>query len=132
MVALFCLGVNVIPLFKISIDTYDSHKDVPLLAEFEHITELSRWDGVAKLTLDPEVHLEGNYSGKIELGTGRYSGIFLIHFPRNWSNRSGLAFGVFNPGSSLQLYFRVHDDLHSGYFQDFSNRFNGNSILDLG
>jgi hypothetical protein len=132
VIALLCLSINLIPLVKISIDTYNSHKDFPLLSGFEHKTELSRWDGEARLTLDPQIHLQGNYSGKIELGTERYSGIFLNHFPRNWSNHNALAFSVFNPGQVIQLHYRVHDNLHSGEFQDFSNRFNGKSILNHG
>ena len=132
VIALFCLGINLIPLVQISIDTYHSYKEFPLLAGFEHKNELSRWDGAARVTLDSKVHLEGSYSGKIELGTERYSGIFLNHFRRDWSHCRGLSFSVFNPGPSLQLYFRVHDNLHSGDFQEFSNRFNGNSVLDRG
>lgn len=132
VIALLCLGINLIPLVKINIDTYNSYKDFPLLSGFEHITELSRWNGEARLTLDSQIHLKGNYSGKIEFSTERYSGIFLNHFPRNWSNRSGLVFNIFNPGPSLQLHYRVHDNLHSGDFQDFFNRFNRNSILNYG
>lgn len=132
VMAFFIFGINLLPLLNISIDTYHSYKEFPLLAGFEHKTELNRWDGVARLTLDSQVRLKGNYSGKIELGTERYSGIFLNHFPRNWSNRNGLAFSVFNPGPSLQLHYRVHDNLHSGDSQEFSNRFNGNSILNHG
>lgn len=130
--ALCCLSINLIPLLKTSVDTYHSHKDFPLLAGFEHKTELSRWDGVAGLHLDSQVQLTGNSSGKIELGTERYSGIFLNHFPRNWSKYSKLTFSIFNPGQVVQLHYRVHDNLHSGDLQDFSNRFNGNSIVAHG
>lgn len=132
VIALFCLGLNLIPLLNISIDTYHSHTDFPLLAGFEHITELSRWDGGAGLTIDSQIHLGGNSSGKIAFSTEQYSGIFLHHFPRNWSNRSGLAFSVFNPGQVIQLHYRVHDNLHSGDSQGFSNRFNGSSLLSHG
>ncbi|BHH86263.1 hypothetical protein LA52FAK_45520 [Desulforhopalus sp. 52FAK] len=131
-IALLCLGINLIPLLKISVDTYLSYREFPLLSGFEHFTELHRWDGEAGLTIDSTVHLEGNYSGKIELSTEQYSGIFLNHFPRNWKNHSGLAFNVFNPAQAVQLHYRVHDNLHSGDFQDFSNRFNGRSVLHHG
>lgn len=83
---------------------------------------------MAGLTLDSQVRLKGNYSGKIELGTERYCG----HFLRDWGNCSGLSFSVFNPGEIVQLHYRIHDNLHSGGFQDFSNRFNGNATLNHG
>ncbi|TKB07435.1 VanZ family protein [Desulforhopalus sp. IMCC35007] len=132
LIALLLLCINMIPLLKISFDTYHSYREFPLLAGFEHKTELSRWDGLARLSLDSQIHLQGNYSGKIELGTEQYSGVFLNQFPRNWSNHKALSFNVYNPGPSLQLHYRVHDNLHSGDFQDFSNRFNGSSVLDHG
>ena len=132
LIALCCLSINLIPLVKISIDTLHSYTEFPLLAGFEHKTELSRWQGEASLTLDSVVPLEGEYSGKIEFGTERFSGIFLIHFPRNWSKKSALVFSVFNPGPVIRLSYRVHDYLHSGVAQTFSNRYNGQSILAHG
>ncbi len=44
----------------------------------------------------------------------------------------GLAFSIFNPGSQIVLHYRVHDNLHIGDMQLYSNRFNGKSVLTTG
>jgi hypothetical protein len=84
------------------------------------------------LSRDTEVSRQGNYSAKITLTTDYYSGVSLRHFPGDWSGRTGLAFSVFNPGREITLHYRVHDMSHRGDMQEFSNRFNGNTVLHPG
>lgn len=132
MIAVVFLFLNIFPLINITLDEYRLHKDFPLLAGFEYSSEFGRWNGVAKISMDSQIYSEGSHSAKIELGTEQYSGVFLDQFPRDWSKRNSLVFSVYNPGATLQLNFRVHDNLHTGELQEFTNRFNGRSVLKHG
>ncbi len=130
--AMALLLANIIPLGGMALDEYRARKDFPLLAGFENKSELTRWKGDAELSQSSFVSVQGGYSGKIRLTTDQYSGISLHHFPGNWSNMKGLVFSIFNPGSQIELYYRIHDNLHRGDMQMYNNRFNGRTTLDPG
>ena len=115
-----------------ALDEYRAHREFPLLGDFENKSELSRWEGGARLSRDTEVSQQGNYSAKITMTTDHYSGVSLRHFPGDWSGWTGLAFSVFNPDREFELYYRVHDILHRGDMQEYSNRFNGKNVLHHG
>jgi hypothetical protein len=95
------------------------------LASFETITELDRWEGSAGRTLTGEVFRDGRRSLKISLTRATYSGVALVHFPRDWRGNDALEFSVFNPGPApLDLTCRVHDRTHILSGQHYSDRFN--------
>lgn len=133
LVSISIVVVNFFPLGLALTDEYRSYKDFPLLAGFESEAELSRWDGDrVDLCLVTTPRLQGRYSGKVTLTTDKYSGVSLDHFRGDWSGRNGLAFNVFNPGSQIVLYYRVHDHLHRGIHQRYEDRYNGRTILKHG
>jgi VanZ family protein len=120
MAAAACL-----PLAAALLDEYRAAAAFPNLASFETTIELDRWEGGAGRTLSGEVFRDGRRSLKISLTRAKYSGVALIHFPRDWRGHEALEFSVFNPGAaSLALTCRVHDRLHSAAGQHYSDRFN--------
>lgn len=130
--ATIILLMNLVPFALICLDEYRAHRDFPLLASFENALELKRWGSGKGISRNSIVRHEGKWSAKITLTTEKYSGVSLQHFPRNWSTQKVLTFSVFNPGPDLPLHYRVHDKLHRGSKQQYSNRFNGSTMLTRG
>ena len=126
------LLVNFVPFGEMALDEYRAYRDFPALAGFESESELSRWNGGGCLSRDTTVSRQGDYSAKIGLTTDLYSGVSLHHFPGDWSGQDGLAFSVFNPGQEIALHYRIHDIMHRGAMQEYSNRFNGKTVLHPG
>lgn len=124
--------VNCIPLTGFLVDEGRAYRNFPLLAGFESSLELTRWGGDAEIALDTSRVSEGNSSARIDLTTRQYSGVSLRHFPGDWRGWNTLAFEVYNPGSRIELHYRVHDDLHQGDMQSYANRFNGTVLLNPG
>lgn len=133
LLSISVVAVNFLPLGFALIDEFRSYKDFPLLSGFESGAELSRWDGSrVSLCLVPSPQSQGRYSGKITLTTDKYSGVSLDHFPGDWGSGSGLAFDVFNPGPQMVLHYRVHDYHHQITGQNFTDRYNGSTVLEYG
>jgi VanZ family protein len=123
--AVLMAAVACVPLAAALLDEYRAAAAFPKLASFETTTELGRWEGGAARTLSGEVFRDGRRSLKISLTRAKYSGVALIHFPRDWRGYEALEFSVFNPGPApLALTCRVHDRTHIAAGQHYSDRFN--------
>jgi hypothetical protein len=128
MAAAACL-----PLAAALLDEYRAAAAFPRLASFETITELDRWEGGAARTLSGEVFRDGRRSLKISLTRATYSGVALVHFPRDWRGYDALEFSVFNPGPApLDLTCRVHDRTHIAAGQHYGDRFNRRFRIEPG
>lgn len=125
IIAVICL----FPLSYALIDEYRARQEFPLLSGFERGLELGRWKDSERLRKVDHPVKTGRYSAEIQLTTDKYSGISLLYFPDDWREKKALAFSVYNPGSPVELSFRVHDRLHSGENQLYQDRFNGMRVL---
>jgi hypothetical protein len=129
-VVIFCF--TCIPLGRASVDDYRIYRDFPVLSGFENEYELRRWTGAGRMSLVKQPVSQGRHAARILLTTTQYSGISLRYFNHNWRGKSALAFDIYNPGDSLVLHYRVHDDLHYGKNRQYQNRYNGTTELHAG
>ena len=125
-------AVCLVPLSCALLDEYHARREFPLLSGFEHRFELGRWADAGRLRRVGYPVRAGKYSAKIRLTTDKYSGVSLLHFPQDWSGKNALTFSVFNPGEPVELFFRVHDRLHTGDKQEYQDRYNGSRVLARG
>jgi VanZ family protein len=125
IIAAICL----FPLSGTLVDEYRARQEFPLLSGFERRLELGRWKDAERLRQVDHPVRTGRYSAEIQLTTDKYSGVSLVYFPENWHEKKGLAFSVYNPGSPIELSFRVHDRFHTGEKQLYQDRFNGMRVL---
>jgi hypothetical protein len=67
------------------------------------------------------------------MDTSLYSGITLVHFPRNWRGYRFLVLEVFTPSpEGLEVTCRIHDRQHEEGEQRYEDRFNKNFHLRPG
>ena len=133
-----CYGVFFFLLFAILspfiialTDEYQARQDFPMLANFNHPFELSRWKHNDKMVLVSEVGGEPLKGARVIFGIAKYSNISLFYFPRNWSGFTYLQFRVYNPSEPIVLCFRVHDGLHSEN-PVYGDRYNGQKNVQRG
>ena len=75
----------------------------------------------------------GYHSSRVGMDTSLYSGITLVHFPRNWRGYRILVLEVFNPSpEGLEVTCRIHDRQHEEGEQRHEDRFNKNFHLRPG
>lgn len=126
------LSLSFFSLVTVLRDEVAAWNDFPVLAGFEHKGELQRWESgrvmVSRVMFPVR---SGRYSLKVKFSTAEYSGLSLVHFPRDWRGRDWLLFSVYNPDDPVALHFRVHDTLHSKN-QAYGNRYNGSILLTAG
>lgn len=126
----FLIAVTcVFPLGFVLVDEYRARVDFPVLSNFESRSELSRWEHAENMRWASHPVRRGRYSAEVRLTSDKYSGISLSHFPEDWHDKKALAFSIYNPGSPLELNYRVHDRLHTGTRPRYQDRFNGMCIL---
>ena len=129
MTACIIAAICLFPLSAALVDGYRARQEFPLLSGFERRLELKRWKDAGRLRQVNYPVRKEKYSAEIRLTTDKYSGVSLFHFPEDWHEKKALAFSVYNPGSPLELHFRVHDRSHTGENQLYQDRFNGTSVL---
>ncbi len=118
---------------KAIIDENIARKQFPLLSGFETPFETDRWEPSERIKRSRTSVSEGKYSAEIHLTTGKYSGVALKYFPRNWQNYNNLYFSVYNSTNHiLKLTCRIHDWEHIQRGQRFSDRFNKRLFLQPG
>jgi VanZ family protein len=107
------VGLQVYPVLAALADEFLAREQFPVLSSFETPWEITRWRGSAGFAIDRSVHMDGKCSLRVQLGTGRYSGITLIYFPGNWQGAKGVRLNVYNPTDQmLPLTFWVQDQAH--------------------
>jgi VanZ family protein len=106
-------------------DEWLARQTFPLLAGFETPFEAGRWQGEARFGIDRSRAAHGTASLRVELLPAEYSGVSLVHAPRDWRGFKTLRFEAFNPlEEPLDLVCRIHDGEHERRGPDYRNRFN--------
>ncbi|WP_139249394.1 hypothetical protein [Malonomonas rubra] len=119
------IGWQLIPFAKVVADDVLAQQQFPLLSGFETRLEVSRWGGACRRQIDVSQAYSGARSLRVDLGTQRYAGLALKHFPADWSGYSRLRFHLYNPANEpFQFYFRIHDQQHKASDNRYSDRFN--------
>jgi VanZ family protein len=132
-VSLLLLLAALVPVSAAVLDEWQARRDFPLLADFETRFEADRWDGSAARAIDRSRASSGAASLRIELVPAEYSGVALVHAPRDWRGYRFLRLDVFNPLTEpLDLVCRIHDGEHDRRGPDYRNRFNAGVRLSPG
>jgi len=119
------LAVAVWPLTRALFDECAARLQFPVLADFETPFECDRWHNPSQLRLEREYVRHGRQAAQVQLSTDEYSGIFLVHFPRDWRGYQTLHFSVYNPNPApLPLHSRIHDNQHRKHDMEYQDRFN--------
>jgi VanZ like family. len=127
------LACAVWPLTRALVDECAARIQFPMLADFETPFECDRWNNPLHLRLDSEYVRHGRRSARLQLSTDQYSGISLLHFPRDWRGYQSLRFSVYNPEETpLQLYSRIHDRYHKEHSMEYQDRFHQAFTLEQG
>ena len=125
MAVIGLVGMQIYPVLTALADEYLAREQFPVLSSFETPWEIERWGGNAAYAIDDHVHLEGEHSLRVLLGTGKYSGVNLKYFPENWDRAKRFRFSVFNPRDEvLELVCRINDQQHQQGRQRYADRFN--------
>ncbi len=124
---------SLLPLGKVVVDDLIAWQQFPLLAGFETPFETSRWEGNSRRRLNRNTVFSGAGSLRVRLNTDRYSGAFLVEFPRDWSPYRLLQLQVNNPDSEeLLLHLRIHDQDHRKHGNAYRDRFSTSFKLQSG
>ena len=119
-----------LPLAAALSDEAIARVQFPVLSDFETPFETSRWDGGAR---DTSFAFHGKASLRVDMDTSLYSGIALVHFPRDWKGYGTLNMEVLNPSSEeIDITCRIHDRQHEKGDQRYEDRFNKGFLLRPG
>ncbi len=121
------------PLITALWDEHQARRQFPLLADFESPSELSRWFYWKQLRLEHQIVRHGRASARLQLSTAKYSGIALLHFPRNWQGYHWLRFSLYNPlETPFVINCRLDDTAHRQRHGPYEDRFNTQFSLKPG
>jgi VanZ family protein len=124
-VSLLLLLASLAPLAVAAADEWLGWTGFPVLADFETPFETDRWEGTAAHAIDPSHASSGNASLRVELVPALYSGVTLVHAPRDWRGYRFLRLDVFNPlNEPLDVICRIHDGEHARRGPSYRDRFN--------
>lgn len=118
-------------VFIFSYDAYQAHRQFPVIVDQSTAFELTRWRGsTVKYTIE---HFEQLKVLKAEFLPARYSTLVLDYFPRDWSAYKKIKMLVYNPeGQPEKIFIRLHDLAHVEKESPYSDRFNGEFIIEPG
>ena len=117
--------------FRAIADEIISHKQFPVLSDFETPFEMDRWNGDAKMEKVDDFSYSGKACAKILLTTDLYSGVSLSYFPQDWQGSRYLEFYLFSE-NNLRMTCRIHDDIHIKNREPFEDRLNKRLFLHPG
>jgi hypothetical protein len=124
-VATTLLLVACLPLTVALIDEEIARIQFPVLSDFETPFETNRWEGDARFSMDRSVARHGKASLRVDMDTSLYSGVALVHFPRNWSGFRILKMDALNPSpEGIDITCRIHDQRHEEGEQRYEDRYN--------
>ncbi len=102
------------------VDAWLQPSEMPRLASFEHVMELSRWrwqESRARRVSEHATH--GDRALRVELLAGTYSGVSLESPVADWSPYDELALDVTLPaGGPLDVIIKIEDKMHNGETDD--------------
>ncbi len=130
-----CLVVSQLyPVIAALSDEWVARDQFPVLSDFETPFEIERWNGSAGRTISNDVAISGKHSMRMQLGTGKYSGVSLKYFPGDWKGFRAFEFSVYNPDQEeIKITCRINDRKHvEGEKELFSDRFNRTFVLVQG
>jgi VanZ family protein len=131
--SLLLLLAALVPVSAAVVDEWQARRAFPVLADFETRFEAGRWDGSAARAIDRSRASSGAASLRVELVPAEYSGVALVHAPRDWRGYRYLRLDIFNPlAEPLDLVCRIHDGEHDRRGPDYRNRFNAGVRLSPG
>jgi hypothetical protein len=123
--SLALLAAALAPFSSAVADEWLGRRSFPVLADFETPFEADRWEGSAAHAIDRSRASRGNASLRVDLVPAEYSGIALLHAPRDWRGYRYLRFAVFNPGDEpIEVYGRIHDGEHDRRGPSYRERYN--------
>jgi hypothetical protein len=114
------------PFYLALFQTWEMHRDFPLIGSFETRWEKNRWDAEsASLALSQAHATQGTHSLEARLSSGIYPGIALKRFCGDWRGYDAFSFDVFLEGDTpLAITVRINDSTHDQTFKDrFNKRF---------
>ena len=124
-VSLSLVLVALLPLMASASDEWLARASFPVLSDFETPFEAGRWEGDARFAVDRSEASHGNASLRVNMDTSLYSGVALVHFPRNWAGYRYLRMDVLNPlPDQVDLNCRLHDGQHERRGPTYADRFN--------
>jgi hypothetical protein len=124
-VAATLLLIACLPLAAALSDEGIARLQFPVLSNFETPFETSRWDGDSRFSVDRSVARHGRASLRVDMDTSLYSGVALVHFPRDWRGYHFLRLEALNPSQEeIDITCRIHDLRHEEGEQRYEDRFN--------
>ncbi len=122
------------PLAFVIIDEFVMEDEFPVLADFETPYELSRWDkNLASFSIDDRQTRYGKKAMRIEFSTGKYPGISLNAFLRDWQDYVAVKFSIYNTTDiDLIMELKIYDWQHINNGYEYSDRFNRELTLRPG
>ncbi len=131
--ALMLVLVQIYPVAVGLADEIIARRQFPVLSDLETWFERSRWESAFPLAVDKQIARQGRASLQARLMPGKYSGVGLVYFPRDWRGYSMLRFSVFNTqGATIAITCRIHDAQHIRNGEAYSDRFNERFTLAPG
>ncbi len=118
------IGLQIVLAVVALVDDFAASKQFPELSGFEKPFEIHRWSGDADFQIDKITRKKGKASLRVSLSTGKYSGISLMYFPRNWKGFRYFQAQIFNPSTkSIFITCRIHDKKHMKELRRYEDRF---------
>lgn len=107
------------------IDEHQAKQDFPVLVDFNHSRQLSRFELPDQALFEIIKTVQGRNAGRYPVAARGWSGFSLEWFPRDWRNFDSLQVELHNRGSeTLPMMCRVEDHRHDGRYEDrFSHEF---------
>lgn len=129
-IRLLLLLMFLVMSYEIPLRLYDSYKryhDFPVLADFESLDHINRFEGDSDFTWDPQGYLDVSFrKGQL------YSSIRMRKFPEDWSDYQHLSISLTNPSDKpLRISVKIHDWGHLPNFY-YNDRFNRSFDLSPG
>jgi len=108
-----------VPLTALA-DVWRQHRDVPLLADFEHPGELNRWIEHHVGVKRSQQHVtRGEWSVSVEFEPNHFSAFVLRMADLDWSDYDALEFDLFLPEPLAKpLYLKLVDRPYNGKIED--------------
>ncbi len=114
------------PVWFVLRDEQSMREAFPVLADFEHVNELRRWElNNAQIALQ-QTHVRHGISGlAINLTEGRYPGISLKELIGDWRAYRYLKLNILNPQADEQrMELKIYDKQHLKNGHPYADRFN--------
>ncbi|WP_101758188.1 VanZ family protein [Oceanicoccus sp. KOV_DT_Chl] len=125
LIALVAVVLQLTIIGLLAGDELRMQRAFPVLADFETVTELTRWSGDAQFSQSSEYVEHGEYSLKVVVAKQPFSGVALRYLESDWRNYQQLLVAVYNPDpEAFPVVLRIDDVAHRQGEQLFSDRFN--------